>query len=148
MGCSNSNDKPVVDKNPKKEIPEYKIILIGDSSVGKTAMIHQYISGTFANNKLQPTTGVQNQYKMVDVPGGGKDGRPLKMKLDIWDTAGTESAQAIARNFYTGSHAVIVVYSVISQNSFKSVDQHMNNINQYCNDENVLKFLVGNKCDL
>ena len=40
MGCSNSNDKPVVDKNPKKEIPEYKIILIGDSSVGKTAMIH------------------------------------------------------------------------------------------------------------
>ena len=71
MGCSNSNDKPVVDKNPKKEIPEYKIILIGDSSVGKTAMIHQYISGTFGHNKYQPTNGVQNQYKMVDVPGGG-----------------------------------------------------------------------------
>ena len=70
------------------------------------------------------------------------------MKLDIWDTAGAESAQAITRNFYAGSHAVIVVYSVVSQNTFKSVDTHMNNINQYCNDENVLKFLVGNKCDL
>ena len=98
--------------------------------------------------KMPPTTGVQNQYKTVDVPGGGKDGRPLKMKLDIWDTAGTESAQAIARNFYSGSHAVIVVYSVDSPNTFKSVDFHMNNINQYCNDDNVLKFLVGNKCDL
>ena len=94
------------------------------------------------------TTGVQNQYKTVDVPGGGKDGRPLKMKLDIWDTAGQESQQALARNFYSGSHAVIIVYSVVSPYTFKSVDNHMNNINQYCNDENVLKFLVGNKCDL
>ena len=98
--------------------------------------------------KMPPTTGVQNQYKTVDVPGGGKEGRPLKMKLDIWDTAGSDSMQALARNFYAGSHAVIVVYSVDSPMSFKSVDQHMNNISQYCNDENVLKFLVGNKCDL
>ena len=97
---------------------------------------------------LPPTTGVHNKYKTVDVPGGGKDGRPLKIKLDIWDTAGSEASKAITRNFYPGSHAVIVVYSVDYLGSFYALDNHMQDINDYCNNENVLVFLAGHKCDL
>ncbi len=54
--------------------------------------------------------------------GGGKDGRPQKIRLDIWDTCGVESMQGLARQFYPGSHAVIVVYSVNRGDSFKSID--------------------------
>ena len=83
-------DKP--DPDDKKQIkkvqtPEFKIIVIGDTSVGKTAIIHSYISGNFAKEK-KPTIGVANQIKVVDVPNGGKDDIPDKMRLDIWDTAG------------------------------------------------------------
>ena len=56
------------------------------------------------------------------------------MKLDIWDTAGQPEQQALARNFYSGSHAVIIVYSVDSPNTFKSVDGHLQNIESFCND--------------
>ncbi len=62
-------------------------MLIGGSAVGKTAMIRTYIRGNFLGKPLAPTPGLQNQYKIVDVPGGGKDGKPLKIKLDIWDTS-------------------------------------------------------------
>ena len=138
MGCGDSKQEDKPKASAKQEIPEYKIIVIGDSSVGKTAIIHQYINGTFSKTGMAPTTGVQNQYKTVDVPGGGVDGKPPKMRLDIWDTAGQESQQALARNFYSGSHAVIIVYGVDSPQTFKSVENHVNNVNQYCNDENVL----------
>jgi len=60
MGCLGSKEKePKVEAVKKNEIPEYKIIVIGDSSVGKTAIIHQFINNSF-EKKLAPTTGVQN----------------------------------------------------------------------------------------
>ena len=65
-------------------------MVIGDTYVGKSTLVHYFINGTLPRHRPPPTTGVQNQYKTVDVPDGGKDGRPLKMKLDIWDTSGTE----------------------------------------------------------
>lgn len=68
-----------------------------------------------------PTTGVKNQYKTVDVPNGGKDGRPKKIRLDIWDTAGDDSMKNIMKMFYNGASAVIIVYSITSPSSFSSV---------------------------
>ena len=82
-------------------------------------MIYQYVTDTFPDRKLPPTTGVKNWYKVVDAPRGGEDGKPLKIRLDIWDTAGSETNLDIYRNFYTGSHAVIVVYAVDCYSSFK-----------------------------
>ena len=75
MGCGDSKDDQVDVIAQEKQTPEYKIIVIGDSSVGKTAIIHQYIKGTFSK-AIPPTTGVQNQYKLVEVPGGGVNGKP------------------------------------------------------------------------
>ena len=82
------------------------------------------------------------------MPGGGKDGRPLKISLDIWDMYGLESLSSFASNLYAGSQAVIVVYSVRYPSSYRSIDEHMNNIDKYCKNEKVLKFLVGHDCDL
>ena len=66
-------------------------MVIGDTYVGKSTLVHYFINGSLPRHQLPITTGVRSQYKTVDVSGGGKDGRPLKMKLDIWDTEGSES---------------------------------------------------------
>ena len=58
------------------------------------------------------------------------------------------SSSNVLRHFYAGSHAFILVYSVNYPVSFKSLDHIMNNIDQFCNNENVLRFLVGHRCDL
>lgn len=94
-----------------------------------------------------PTPSVANQYKVVDVPGGGKNNLPKQIRLDIWDTCGQESLRTMTQTHYHGSHAVLIVYGVDSPESFKSVDSFVYMIDQHCG-KNALKFLVGNKCDL
>ena len=145
MGCGDSKEKKQDKEAPKNEIPEYKVIVIGDSSVGKTAIIHSYIQNS---GPIQPTLGVQNQYKIVNVPGGGVNGIPKQIKLDIWDTAGQEQFKSMVRNFYQGSHAVLIVYGVNSSSSFKSIDGHLSDFEQIVSSQDVIKLIVGNKCDL
>ena len=53
----------------------------------------------------------------------------------------------MTKNFFAGAHLVIIVYSVVSPSSFKSIESHMHNIDQYCR-KDVIKLLAGNKCDL
>lgn len=148
MGCcGDDKKKPVQEEKKSVDTPEYKIIVIGDSSVGKTAIIHQYISNTFNKNEGKATIGVANQTKVVEVPDGGKNGIPSKMKLDVWDTAGQEEFAAMTRNYYAGSHAVAIVYAIDKITTFKSVDNYYNFVKSQCSDD-VIIALVGNKCDL
>ena len=67
--------------------------------------------------------------------------------MDVWDTAGQEEYMALTRTFFQGAHCVIITFAVDSPKTFNSVQTHLDNINQNC-DEDVLKVLVGNKCDL
>ena len=72
---------------------------------------------------------------------------PKEIMLDVWDTAGQEEYMALNRTFFQGAHCVIITFAVDRPESFRSVQNHLDNINLYCG-ENVLKVLVGNKCDL
>ena len=139
------------DKNPdvqpaSNSTPKYKVIVVGDSGTGKTALIHQYINNEFKRD-LHATTAFQNYPKFVNIPGGGENGIPEKMQLDIWDTAGMEEQRALTRNFYSGAHAAIIMYQINNGNTFKSVDEHMDNVEQMCKD-GPFKYIIGNKCDL
>ena len=95
MGCKNSKDAASRNGKSSDKVPERKIILIGDSGVGKSSIIHQYIKDSHKN--LEPTIGVRNQYKEVDVPGGGQNGRPAKIRLNICDTAGEDAQRPMTR---------------------------------------------------
>ncbi len=86
-------------------MPEYKVIVVGDSAVGKTAIIHQYINGTFSRTHTM-TTGVKNQPKVVELPN------KKQIQLDIWDTAGQDEYAAMNRNFFSGAHCVIIVFAI------------------------------------
>ena len=90
----------------------------------------------------------QNYYKTVDVPNGGQNGIPAKIKLDIWDTPGESSKIGVfQKNFFNGADAVIIVYSIDNAYSFKSVSEYYEQAEQVCPKETTFIF-VGNKCDL
>lgn len=126
-------------------VEEYKIILIGDSTVGKTSIINRLSENSFSETHIT-TIGVDFCYKDVEV-----DGTPIR--LQVWDTAGQERFRAIAKSFYRGAHGVIVVYAIDNLGSFQNVRNWIADIdNNVKSDEPgaspVVKYIVGNKADL
>ncbi|GMH37211.1 hypothetical protein BSKO_05084 [Bryopsis sp. KO-2023] len=123
--------------------PEYdylfKLLLIGDSSVGKSCLLLRFADDTYTESYIS-TIGVDFKIRTVEL-----DGKVIK--LQIWDTAGQERFRTITSSYYRGAHGIIVVYDVTEQESFNNVKQWLNEIDRYAN-PNVNKLLVGNKSDL
>ena len=87
-----------------------KIIIIGDSGVGKSNILLRYTEGKFAENYLV-TIGMNYAYKIVEVGG-------VKLKLQIWDTAGQERFRGITKSYYKGANAVILVCDINNPKTF------------------------------
>jgi small GTP-binding protein len=120
-----------------------KIIIIGDSSVGKTNIMMRYVDKNYTLNHV-PTIGVDFKSKIVDIEA---DKEKKKIKLQIWDTAGQERFRTITETYYNGASGIIVVYSINDRKSFNSVQNWLIQIAEH-NGENLSKVIVGNKCDL
>ncbi|CAF4922445.1 unnamed protein product, partial [Rotaria socialis] len=117
-----------------------KILLIGDSGVGKSALLLRFVDDTFSEAFLT-TIGVDFKIRTIDYHG-------KKVKLQIWDTAGQERFRIITSNaYYRGSHGFIVVYDITSLESFQKIEMWFNLIKENAN-QNAKKLLVGNKRDL
>ncbi|XP_053200290.1 ras-related protein Rab-30-like [Panonychus citri] len=123
----------------------FKIVLIGNAGVGKTCLVRRFAQGLFPGVQ-GATIGVDFMIKSLMV-------NDVKVKLQIWDTAGQERFRSITQSYYRSAHCLILVYDVFSQCSFDSLPQWCRDIDQYAgaaiagNGRNVLKALVGNKCD-
>ena len=119
----------------------FKIILIGSSSVGKSSILQRYIQKVF-NNSYSCTIGVDFFMKSIDV--GEKS-----IKLQLWDTAGTEKFRSITTGYYRGANAAFVVFDLTSKPSFDSVSEWIENYYKYSNpDSEKHVVLIGNKSDL
>jgi small GTP-binding protein len=90
-----------------------KIIIIGDSGVGKSNMLLRYAEGKFVENYMM-TIGINYVFKVVEVDG-------VKVKLQIWDTAGQDKYKTITQNYYRNSQGVLIVFGIDSLDSFHSV---------------------------
>lgn len=115
----------------------FKLLIIGDSDVGKSSLLLRFADNTFSGNYIT-TIGVDFKIRTVEVEGE-------KVKLQIWDTAGQERFRTITSTYYRGTHGVIVVYDVTSGDSFANVKRWLHEIEQNC--EDVSRILVGNKND-
>lgn len=117
----------------------FKVVIVGDSAVGKTCLLNRYTRNAFTPDST-PTVGIGYGAKTLEF---GK----TVVKLQIWDTAGQESFRSIARTFYKGTHGVVLTYSI---NKFPSFDHLQSWIKEIKDgtDENTPILLVGNMKDL
>ena len=117
----------------------FKLLLIGDSGVGKSCLLLRFADDTFSDSYIS-TIGVDFKIRTVEMEG-------KTVKLQIWDTAGQERFKTITSSYYRGAHGIIVVYDVTDAESFNNVKVWLSEIDKYAS-EGVNKLLVGNKSDL
>ncbi|ETE71832.1 Ras-related protein Rab-35, partial [Ophiophagus hannah] len=108
----------------------FKLLIIGDSGVGKSSLLLRFADNTFSGSYIT-TIGVDFKIRTLVINGE-------RVKLQIWDTAGQE-------RYYRNTHGVIIVYDVTNAESFVNVKRWLHEIGQNC--DNVCKILVGNKCE-
>ena len=117
------------------------IIILGDGAVGKTSLLKMY-----DEKKFQPahmaTLGLDYISKTYNPKDGGK-----ACAVKIWDTAGQERFRTLTHSFYKQGHGIIIAFAVNDIGTFQSVQTWLNSIKEHA-DPNVIKILVGNKCDL
>eukprot|EP01087_Luapelamoeba_hula_P001510 TRINITY_DN1120_c2_g1_i1.p1 TRINITY_DN1120_c2_g1~~TRINITY_DN1120_c2_g1_i1.p1 ORF type:complete len:206 (-),score=39.00 TRINITY_DN1120_c2_g1_i1:107-724(-) len=117
----------------------FKILLVGDSGVGKSSLLLRFTDDMFQETFIS-TIGVDFKIRNVSI-----DGKTIKMQ--IWDTAGQERFRTITSSYYRGAHGIIVVYDITDPVSFNNAKLWLNEIEKYaCG--NVTKLLVGNKADM
>ena len=122
-------------------ITECKLVLLGDSNVGKSSLVLRFVKNQF--NADQVTT-VGAAFLQSPVP---LDDSEDKIQFGIWDTAGSERYKALAPMYYRGAEAAIVVYDITSFESFEGAKAWVRELKLY-GQPNVVVALAANKCDL
>ena len=118
---------------------EFKIVLIGDSSVGKTNILSKYLSNEFDPDS-KATVGVEFGTKNFKIENN-------IVKVQIWDTAGQERYRSITNAYYKGAKGSLLVYDITNQKTFESLDKWISDLKTN-SDENISIVLLGNKSDL
>eukprot|EP01083_Nonionella_stella_P090986 254312_1 len=126
--------------NGKKSDYDYlfKLVLIGDSGVGKSCLLLRFADDAFTESYIS-TIGVDFRFRTVKID-------KKTVKLQIWDTAGQERFRTITSAYYRGADGIIMVYDVTSQDLFDHVNDWLKEVNRYAS-EGTCKLLVGNKSD-
>ncbi|CAK9182253.1 unnamed protein product [Ilex paraguariensis] len=117
----------------------FKIVLIGDSAVGKSNLLARFARDEFYPNS-KSTIGVEFQTQKMEISG-------KEIKAQIWDTAGQERFRAVTSAYYRGAVGAILVYDISRRQTFDSIGRWLNELHTH-SDMNVVTILVGNKTDL
>lgn len=118
----------------------FKVLVIGDSGVGKSSILMRYINDVFVEDQMNSTVALELSSKIFLIEG-------CKIKVQFWDTAGQEKYKAITSSYYKGTKGVLIVYDVTNMESFKSVDKWILDFKSTAEEDSAI-MLLGNKCDL
>lgn len=119
----------------------YKVLLVGDSAVGKSSILLQYVDGSFSETFIS-TIGVDFKIRTLETDG-------KRIKLQIWDTAGQERFRTITASYYRGAQGIFLVYDVTNPLTFEHISMWMAEIDRHtaANQRAAVRILVGNKID-
>ena len=122
----------------------FKIVIIGDSSTGKTNIITKYVRNQF-DEISRPTIGVEffQRDLTMKLPSGSQE----SITLHIWDTAGQERFRGMSSAYYRKAAGVLLVYDITNEESFSNLDRWMDEVLAFAESDAVV-FLIGNKKDL
>ncbi|CAG9787042.1 unnamed protein product [Diatraea saccharalis] len=116
-----------------------KILVIGESGVGKSSIILAFTTGDY-NQSFPATIGVDYKCKVMEVNG-------VKVKLGIWDTAGQERYRTLTSSFYRDAHGAILVYDISEPKSLDKLKEWVDELQVYSTKKNIVCLVVGNKLD-
>ena len=119
--------------------PIYKIILVGDSGVGKTCLLSMYVKGECG--PTIPTIAVEFCTKEIELADN------YKVKVQLWDTAGQERFKSLAMTYYRKAYGILLLFDVTKRTSFISCKNYLEEV-RINSDKNCIIYLVGNKIDL
>ncbi|XP_048871116.1 ras-related protein Rab-26 isoform X1 [Brienomyrus brachyistius] len=117
----------------------FKVMLVGDSGVGKTCVLVRFKDGAFLAGSFISTVGIDFRNKVLNIDGA-------KVKLQIWDTAGQERFRSVTHAYYRDAHALLLLYDVTNKSSFDNMQAWLTEIHEYAQQDVVL-MLLGNKAD-
>ena len=118
----------------------YKILLLGDTSVGKTCFLLRYTDKIFEESHIS-TIGLDYRLKSMTLKNG------KNIKLQIWDTSGQERFRAITKNYYKQANGILLMYDITNEKSFSNIQNWITQIKEETS-SNIVLFIIGNKIDL
>ena len=119
--------------------PIYKVILVGDSGVGKTCLLSMYVKGVI--EQTIPTIAVEFCTKEIELYDG------TKIKVQLWDTAGQERFKSLAMTYYRKAYGILLLFDITKRSSFISCKHYLEEV-RLNSDKNCIIYLIGNKVDL
>ena len=119
--------------------PIYKIILVGDSGVGKTCLLSMYVKGECG--PTIPTIAVEFCTKEIELADN------FKVKVQLWDTAGQERFKSLAMTYYRKAYGILLLFDITKRSSFISCKHYLEEV-RLNSDKNCIIYLIGNKVDL
>ncbi|KAI8386689.1 probable GTP-binding protein YPT52 [Nakaseomyces glabratus] len=123
---------------------QFKLVLLGDSSVGKSSIVHRFVKDTF-DELRESTIGAAFLSQTVKIKDGNED---VVIKFEIWDTAGQERYKSLAPMYYRNANAALVVYDVTQPDSLSKAQSWVQELQNKVGDEELVIYLVGNKVDI
>ena len=119
-----------------------KVVLVGESGVGKTTIINRYLNNTYNENQ-KSTFAPKFKNKDINYPEYNKS-----ISFDIWDTAGQEAYRSITKNFYVNAAIGIMVYDIKNRESFENIKNYWSKQLKDSGVQNIVLAIAGNKCDI
>ncbi|KAI1895476.1 hypothetical protein AGOR_G00106660 [Albula goreensis] len=116
----------------------FRLLLLGDSGVGKTCLLCRFTDNEFHSSHIS-TIGVDFKMKTLEIDG-------IKVRIQIWDTAGQERYQTITKQYYRRAQGIFLVYDITSERSFQHIMKWASDVDEYAPNK-VQKILIGNKSD-
>ena len=150
-GASSSSSSSRQDRDQQRQrrdddVMKTKVVLLGDSGVGKSCIVNRFATNTFDIDS-RVTVGAAFVARTIEVNDETRDGKERKVKFEIWDTAGQERYESLANLYYRRAHVALVVFALDDEKSFEKARFWINELKEKCERRDALIILCGNKMD-